>query len=267
VQQQQLKLKTEKSELERVLAWKNQPAVHLRQAVQVLSSAHEWHQGALTVMSDGIQVTDGTHSERWHFSEINRMDLGSGLDNYPVTVHFDRRIGEREYVQFGVGPSSGPFPRSSDREQHRQLLNRLRVVYEAWRHSGTGQQQVVANDRLENVRMALETDRSVSVASSSGRRDPIVFQISEVRIVDITARSATVTWDTSQLGDGQVEYCQSFMRCGTNTRTTSEVTITHEVDLSGLSPNQTYFVWVNSRDAEGRLHTEGYFLFSTKPNH
>lgn len=87
--------------------------------------------------------------------------------------------------------------------------------------------------------------------------------ISNVRITNITINSATVTWDTNEPADSQVEYCIGFSRCGTNTALAAQLVSSHTVNLSGLRTGTVYGVWVKSRDGAGNLGTLGYFPFTT----
>ena len=87
--------------------------------------------------------------------------------------------------------------------------------------------------------------------------------ISNVRIINITTTTATVLWDTNKPADSQVEYCLNYIRCGTNTPPIVQTATNHTVNLSGLLPSTTYFIWVKSRDGAGNLAILGYFLFNT----
>lgn len=87
--------------------------------------------------------------------------------------------------------------------------------------------------------------------------------ISNVRATNITSTSATILWDTNEPADSQVEYCLDQNRCGVNTALDTNRTLSHSVNLTGLTPATYYNYWVKSRDAAGNLRTRGYFLFTT----
>lgn len=87
--------------------------------------------------------------------------------------------------------------------------------------------------------------------------------ISNIRINNITTSGATVTWDTNEPADGQVEICPSLTRCTTNTPLISALTTSHVVNLSGLTPNARYYLWIKSRDARSNLATGGPMSFRT----
>ena len=88
-------------------------------------------------------------------------------------------------------------------------------------------------------------------------------KISNVRIVSITQAGATVTWDTDESSDSQVEYCLTGSRCGTNTSLNANKVTSHSVNLSGLTPDTYYYIWAKSRDISGNLGILGYYLFRT----
>lgn len=87
--------------------------------------------------------------------------------------------------------------------------------------------------------------------------------ISNVKIINITATSATVTWDTNEISDSQVEYCKTGSRCGINTVLSSQLVTSHSVNLAGLLANTSYYIWAKSKDGAGNSVTLGYFLFRT----
>lgn len=102
-----------------------------------------------------------------------------------------------------------------------------------------------------------------SIGPSPTPADIVPPVITNVRITNITATSATVMWNTDEQADSQVEFCVGFNRCGVNTALAVQMITSHSVDLSGLTSATTYSVWVKSRDGAGNLGTLGYFLFKT----
>ena len=93
--------------------------------------------------------------------------------------------------------------------------------------------------------------------------DTTVPFMSNIRIRNITTSGATVTWDTNELADGQVEFCLTNIRCNTNTPLISGKTTSHVVVLSGLTSNKRYYLWVKSRDGAGNLATGGPLTLKT----
>lgn len=87
--------------------------------------------------------------------------------------------------------------------------------------------------------------------------------ISNIRINNITTSEATVIWDTNEPADGQVEICPSLTRCNINTPLLSSLTTSHIVNLSGLTANTRYYLWIKSKDGAGNLATGGPLTFRT----
>ncbi len=81
--------------------------------------------------------------------------------------------------------------------------------------------------------------------------------ISNIRINNITTSGASILWDSSEPADGQVEFCLTNARCTTNSPLISGLTTSHVVNLTGLTANTRYYLWVKSRDAGGNLATGG----------
>jgi hypothetical protein len=82
-------------------------------------------------------------------------------------------------------------------------------------------------------------------------------------VTNITPYTATINWTTNEPSDSRVEFCTSWMHCGNNTPTVSELTLDHHVNLSGLSSYTRYYFYMYSRDAAGNLMTYGYKTFTT----
>ena len=95
---------------------------------------------------------------------------------------------------------------------------------------------------------------------------PPLPRISNMRVINITANTATVTWTTDILADSQVKLCPSPNDCGNVSTLDSNPVLNHTVNVSGLTANSTYYYWVMSRSVAGRLATEGYLVFGTRGN-
>lgn len=89
------------------------------------------------------------------------------------------------------------------------------------------------------------------------------LRISNVKIINITQTGATVTWDTDKPSDSQVEYCITASRCRINSTLNAGLTTSHSIDLSGLTYNTYYFIWVKSKNGAGNVGVSGYHLFRT----
>ncbi len=86
--------------------------------------------------------------------------------------------------------------------------------------------------------------------------------ISNVSASDITSNGATVSWNTNEAGDAQVEYGLTASY-GNSSPLQSNLNTTHSIALTGLSANTVYHYRVHSRDAAGNLATSSDFTFTT----
>jgi len=86
--------------------------------------------------------------------------------------------------------------------------------------------------------------------------------ISQVAAGSITANQATITWNTDEVGDSQVEYGLTTSY-GTLSPLAPALVKRHSVALTDLRQNSTYHYRVRSRDAAGNLAVSGDFTFTT----
>ncbi|WP_297363875.1 NAD(P)H-dependent oxidoreductase subunit E, partial [Thauera sp.] len=86
--------------------------------------------------------------------------------------------------------------------------------------------------------------------------------ISNVASGNITQTSATITWDTDEASDAQVEYGLTAAY-GASSPLNANFLTAHSVVLSGLTAGTTYHYRVKSRDAAGNLATSNDFTFTT----
>jgi|GEM_PF-2494563 len=99
-------------------------------------------------------------------------------------------------------------------------------------------------------------------AEPSNTQPPV---ISNVNANNITASSATITWNTDKASDSQVEYGLTASYGTLSTLDTAMVN-SHSVMLSSLQPNTTYHYRVKSKDAAGNLAVSGNFTLTTLPD-
>ncbi|MBA2482794.1 MAG: chitobiase/beta-hexosaminidase C-terminal domain-containing protein [Planctomycetes bacterium] len=97
-----------------------------------------------------------------------------------------------------------------------------------------------------------------TVTSTVDATAPVISAVVASRI---TARSATVTWTTTEASDSQVHYGRTTSYGSVSALDPSLVT-SHSVTLSGLARKTTYHYRVLSRDAAGNLATttDGYLI-------
>jgi RHS repeat-associated protein len=80
----------------------------------------------------------------------------------------------------------------------------------------------------------------------------------------ITASSATITWNTNENSDSQVEYgVDTGYGLSAPTTPNPALVTTHSQGLSGLTAGTVYHYRVRSRDAVGNLAVSGDFTFTT----
>jgi hypothetical protein len=103
------------------------------------------------------------------------------------------------------------------------------------------------------------TNGSVTVNGTSDTTPP---NISNIKSSNISQSSATISWATNEPADSQVEYgtTPSF---GSLTQVDSNLATSHNVGLSGLTPNKMYYYRVRSRDAAGNLAVSSGRTFAT----
>jgi hypothetical protein len=97
--------------------------------------------------------------------------------------------------------------------------------------------------------LALSGDYTFRTLSQADTTPPV---ITAVTIRDITSGSAIVTWSTSEAATGQAEF-GTTTSYGRVTVVGGSLTLEHESVLTGLSPNTTYHVRVQSADGSGNV--------------
>jgi RHS repeat-associated protein len=104
---------------------------------------------------------------------------------------------------------------------------------------------------ISNIRLEVETDTTPP-------------DISNVVAGGVTRTSATITWNTNENSDSQVEYWTTTPY-GQSTTLNPALVTAHSQGLSGLTPGTVYHYRVKSRDAFGNLAVSGDFSFTTIP--
>jgi RHS repeat-associated protein len=158
------------------------------------------------------------------------------------------------YHQFG-SPGSSPVPFSvsippstpiSQIRVRDKLYANVSFTPGAWGHAQVNYEN---GERLENIRLEVETDTTGPV-------------ISNVAAQSITASSATIIWNTNENSDSQVEYRTNTGSWQTTPLNSSLVTA-HSQILSGLTGGTGYYYRVKSKDAAGNLTVTGDLTFTT----
>jgi hypothetical protein len=130
------------------------------------------------------------------------------------------------------------------------------TTYEARVKSGSSGVKDQAGTPLASDKVWTFTTQS---AAQSDTTPPV---ISNVRVTNITATSATITWTTNEPADSQVKYGTTSSVTQTTPRDATVVT-SHSVTVTGLTPNTSYFYRPVSRDAAGNLTNGGTNRFTT----
>jgi RHS repeat-associated protein len=107
----------------------------------------------------------------------------------------------------------------------------------------------VTGNRVENIKLEVVTDTTGPVTSN-------------VVAGSITASSATITWNTNENSDSQVEY-RTNTGSWQMTPLNSSLVTAHSQVLSGLTGGTGYYYRVKSKDAAGNLTVSGDLTFTT----
>jgi chitodextrinase len=101
----------------------------------------------------------------------------------------------------------------------------------------------------------------VTILRNDGSVDPPP-QLSGITASGVTGTQATISWQTNEPADTQVEYGPD-PRYGFNSPLVTTRTTSHQVTLPGLTPGTLYHYRVKSRDAAGNLSVSADFTFIT----
>ncbi|MFC1742290.1 PKD domain-containing protein, partial [Nanoarchaeota archaeon] len=103
------------------------------------------------------------------------------------------------------------------------------------------------------------TDSTIrTVAVNVSIPAPIIFSVQAIGITNV---SANITWGTDQSSDSLVEYGLTTA-LGSST-SDATMTFSHNMPLSGLTPNTTYYYNVTSCNSFAKCSTSGPFNFTT----
>src|SRR5882724_5621591 len=107
------------------------------------------------------------------------------------------------------------------------------------------------------------------VASNGGGGNPTPLTISNVAATNATVAGATVSWQTNIAADSSVDYVTTTSY-GNSTPVDSAMVTSHQVTLSGLAADTTYYYQVNSTDPKGnrghggnKFKTAGFSMSGT----
>ncbi|MEK7584068.1 MAG: fibronectin type III domain-containing protein, partial [Patescibacteria group bacterium] len=110
--------------------------------------------------------------------------------------------------------------------------------------------------------LASEYDVFPFVTTAGVPSDTTAPSITNVVASGITGSSVTVTWNTNEVADREVEY-GTTTAYGQSSLVSSNFAASHSVSLANLSPNTLYHYRVKSRDAAGNLAVSSDATFTT----
>ncbi|MBI3495412.1 fibronectin type III domain-containing protein, partial [Candidatus Berkelbacteria bacterium] len=105
-----------------------------------------------------------------------------------------------------------------------------------------------------------KASQSITFFVVRGSEVPVV---SNVTVTAITSDRATVSWVTSKLGDGQVDYGTSQSH-GLTSSLQANNTTEHSIEISGLQSKTTYYYRVRSKDSGGNQAISAVASFTTQ---
>ncbi|MGH7196419.1 MAG: fibronectin type III domain-containing protein [Candidatus Saccharimonadales bacterium] len=116
--------------------------------------------------------------------------------------------------------------------------------------------RVVSSDAASNQTV------SADLTFTTATPDTTAPVISNVASNNVTATGATITWNTNEVSDSQVEY-GTTTAYGQSTPPNATMVADHSASLSGLQPGTTYHYRVLSRDGAGNVATSTDETFTT----
>jgi len=126
--------------------------------------------------------------------------------------------------------------------------------------NGSHTVSVKAKDEAGNVDPSPATCTfTVNVADTTA---PV---LSNVTSSNVTMTDATITWNTDENSDSQVEYSTSPCPCGNDTPLDTNMVTSHTRTISGLTAGTTYHYRAKSRDASGNIGYSNDQTFTTLP--
>lgn len=180
--------------------------------------------------------------------EVEDADL-SGQGTVDVTVHSPQQPNQIEVTLL---------------ETARSGLFRGSVIF-ALTNAGTpGLYVVNANDTVQVDYFDASTGRTISAIATIETNAPVIANV----FIEPGYLEAMVTWETSKDADSLVQYSEAPNNLPNNfTAFDPLLKSDHEVFLSGLKPNTTYYLRITSRDRAGNSTTDDnggdFYRFTT----
>jgi hypothetical protein len=184
----------------------------------------------------------------------------SGVKGGSATISWQTNEDADGQVEYGVTAAYGnstPLNRNMA-VLHQQIVGELAP-------DTTYHFRIKARDIAGNISVSFDftfATATSSVPALPGQIDTTPPAISGITEANITGSSATISWQTSESADAQVEYGPTA-GYGSSTPLNSSMVTSHSQILSGLAGGTTYHYRVKSGDAAGNLAAAGDRTFVT----
>jgi peptidoglycan hydrolase-like protein with peptidoglycan-binding domain/phosphodiesterase/alkaline phosphatase D-like protein len=119
-----------------------------------------------------------------------------------------------------------------------------------------------ATDLAGNTASSCSHSFTTGIASSTPPPDTTPPTISLVTVAPIATSTAGITWTTSEVANGEVEYGTSTSY-GASAGLDTDFALTDEANLTGLTPNTTYHYRIRSSDEVGNVAYSNDNTFTT----
>ncbi len=192
-------------------------------------------------------VTTGPDNEPPIITNVNETDITSSS----VVINWTTDEISDSKVEYGADITYGnEETNSSDVKNHSLQLNGLTT-------GNTYFYRVVSKDPDNNEKAS--NNYQITIVDTS------VPELSNVAVSDITTSAATISWDTNEPANTQVEYGITNSYGSMTTLDASYIT-SHTVPLSGLQRDVTYYYRIITRDPAGWVgEYEGTFFNDINP--
>ncbi len=124
---------------------------------------------------------------------------------------------------------------------------------------------------LANLSQTVVSSRLIFESANTNHREELIYPkefmadtiapaIADISVINLVNNSVKVTWKTDEFADSVVKY-------GVNSTAYTELSIDvlfvneHEITLTGLSPDTTYYLVVNSTDQSGNSAESSEYSF------
>jgi len=220
-----------------------------------LSGGTLYHYRVKSQDAAGNLATSGDHT----FTTLTPPDTtppvlsgisATGIAESSATISWLTDEASLSIVEFGTTTGYGrtAFSGTMDTSHSLQLNNLSAGILYHYR--------VKSQDAAGN--MATSGDYTFTTVAAPDTTPPV---LSEIITSGITQAGATISWNTDEAADGQVDYGTSAAYG--NTKAVVTMGTSHVLQLTNLAADTLYHFRVKSRDAAGNLAVSGDYTFTT----